>query len=223
MRSLNELFGKSPFEPLVEHARKVHQCVELVRPVAEAIIAGDSEKIRQLQHEMSRTEYEADQLKDKARQTLPHRYFLPVDREDLSNFLRQMDKIADDAEDFAVVATLRVIKMPEAIHADFLALVDKVVQVSEALLSVAERLAALQKEAFVGPDADEVIERMQQVFYMEWESDKLSRKLARNYYSLPNIDPITVILLEKLSQNLRGIADHAENVGKNLRLMVLRK
>jgi len=222
MRNLLALFGSSPFEPLVEHAKKVHECVALVRPIAEAIIAGDEQRLRELQHQMSKTEYEADLLKDKVRAKLPRRYFLPVDRDDLADFLRQMDRVADDAEDFAVVATFRKLSLPAEVHQEFLDLADKVVAVSEALLNVAEHLAQLQKEAFSGPEATDVMEKIQQVCHMEWESDKLSRKLARHYYNM-NADTVTIMLLEKLCRNLTSIADHAENVGKNLRLMILRK
>jgi len=217
------LFGRSPFEPLVDHARKVHACVAMIRPVAEGVLAGDVEKLAQLQHDMSKTEFEADQLKDRVRQSLPKRYFLPVRREDVARFLAEMDKIADAAEDFAVIATLRVLKLPEGLHADFLALVDKVLQVSESLLGVAEHLAELQKESFVGPDADDVLLRIQQVCHMEWESDKLNRRLARRAYGVHDLDPVTLMLLDKLSRALSRLADHAENVGKNLRLMILRR
>ena len=223
MRSLMMLFGSSPFEPLVEHAKKVHQCVALVRPIAEAVLTGDMQRLRELQHEMSKTEYEADLIKDAVRSKLPRRYFLPVDREDLAEFLRQMDRVADDAEDFAVVATFRPLNLPPELHQEFRDLVDKVVQVSEALLDVAEHLGQLQKEAFSGPEAQEVMDKIQQVCHMEWESDKLSRKLARHYYNTPGMDPVAIMLLEKLCRALTSIADHAENVGKSLRLMILRK
>ena len=223
MRNLSGIFGRSPFEPLVEHARKVHECVVLIRLIAEAVLAGDQERLRDLQHQMSKTEYEADLLKDRIRQDLPHRYFLPVNRDDVARFLSQMDKIADDAEDFAVVATLRPIKVPEELRVDFLALVEKVLQVSELLLNVAEHVAQLQKEAFVGPDANDVLGKIKQVCQMEWESDKLSRKLARHFYGMLDLDPVTIMILEKLSRALSGIADHTENVGKNIRLMITRK
>ena len=62
MRNLSTIFGRSPFEPLTEHARKVHECVALVRPIADAIVAGDGERLKQLQHDMSRIEYESDVL-----------------------------------------------------------------------------------------------------------------------------------------------------------------
>ncbi len=223
MRTISGLFGRSPFEPLVEHARKVHDCVKLVRPIAEAVLAGDMDRLTELQHEMSRTEYEADLLKDKVRQHLPSRYFLPVNRDDVARFLSQMDKIADDTEDFAVIATFRVIELPEDFHQDFLALVGKVVEVGDSLLGVAEHLATLQREAFVGPEADDVLAKINQVCQMEWESDKLSRRFARKFFSTEGVTPITIMILEKLCRSLSGIADHAENVGKNLRLMISRK
>ncbi|MCG3177914.1 MAG: hypothetical protein BIFFINMI_00236 [Phycisphaerae bacterium] len=223
MRNLGDLFGQSPFEPLVDHARKVHDCVALIRPIAEAIIAGDMERLAQLQHDVSKTEYEADQVKDTVRQNLPHRYFLPVDREDIARYLSQMDKIADDAENFAVAATFRPLNLPQELHADFLALVDKVLEVSEALLKLAEHLAVLQKEAFSGQGAEEVLKKIATVCHMEWESDKLSRRLARRYYGESGPDAITILLLDKLCRALGGIADHAENVSKSLRLMITRK
>lgn len=223
MQAIDRLFGESPFEHLVEHARKIHGCVALVRPIAEAIIACDAEKLRLLQEQMSKMEYEADLLKDEIRQKLPHRYFLPVNRDDMVGFLRQLDRIGDDAEDFAVVATFRRIEMPADYRPDFLALVDKVVQASESLLNLAEHLAQLQKEAFTGPDAEAVLAKIHQVCLMEWESDVLSRNFARKYYGDAKADAVNLIILEKLCRSLCAIADHAENVGKNLRLMILRK
>ena len=223
MLNLSRLFGRSPFEPLVKHARKVHECVSLIRPVAEGVIARDTERLKELQHEMSRTEYEADQLKDAVRQHLPQRYFLPVNHDDVARFLTAMDKIADGAEDFAVVATLGEIVMSEDLKKGFLDLVEKVIELSETLLGVAEDLAELQKEAFVGPEADEVLLKVQQVCHMEWETDKLGRTFARRYYADMRDDPVSIMLLEKLSLSLGHIADCGENVGKSLRLMIARR
>ena len=223
MGGLLSVFGKSPFEPLVEHAKKVHACVEMVRPIADAILAGNQKRVNDLQYQMSKTEYEADQLKDQIRENLPSRYFLSVDREDMARFLSQMDRIADDAQDFSIVATFRILDIPKEYHAEFIEYVDKVVQVSETLLGVAQKLGELQKESFVGPEADFVLKKIQEVAHMEWESDKLSRKLARHYYGALDMDPITILLIDKLCRALGGIANHAENVGKNLRLMITRR
>lgn len=223
MQTLAGLFGESPFEHLVEHAHKVHECVALLRPVAEAIIAGDLPHLQQLQEQVARTEFEADQVKDHIRAKLPSRLFLPVNREDIINFVRQMDRIGDDVEDFSVIATFRKLDLPAEFHADFLALVEKVVQVSETMLKLAEELALLEKESFGGPAAENMLEKITVVCRMEWESDRLSQNFARRYYSTPNLDPVTIMLLDKLCRSLTSIADHAENVGKNLRLMITRQ
>lgn len=222
MQSLATLFGESPFEHIVTHARKIHECVNLIRPITEALLAGDMVRLAELQGLMSATEFEADKIKDTIRQNLSRRILLPVSREDILTFVRQLDRMGDDAEDYAVVATFRKMELPTELRQDFTGLVDKIIQTSEALLGLAEELARLQKDAFEGSEAERVLLKIQDVCHLEWESDKLSRTLARRYYSLPGIDPLTVMILDKLCRTLTGIADHAENVGKSLRLMILR-
>lgn len=223
MQSLANLFGESPFEHIVEHARKIHECVNLIRPVTEALLVGNMPRLAELQSLMSDTEFEADRIKDDIRQKLTRRIMLPVSREDILSFVRQLDRMGDDAEDFAVVATFRKIELPAELSRDFTGLVDKIIQTSEALLNLAEELARLQKDAFEGSEAERVLAKIHDVCHLEWESDKLSRAFARRYYSLPGIDPLTVMILDKLCRTLTGIADHAENVGKSLRLMIVRQ
>jgi predicted phosphate transport protein (TIGR00153 family) len=223
MEALGKILGESPFGRLVDHSRKIHECVALIRPIADAIIVGDIPLLRELQGRMSRTEYEGDQVKDEIRENLPHAFFLSVNREDILNYMRQLDRMGDDAEDFSVVATFRKLTIPADLQPYFFALVDKVVELSNAMLDLAEHLASLEKRAFEGKEAQGVVKRIQDVCHMEWESDKLSREFARCYYSCDQLDAVTIILLDKLCRCLTGIADHAENVGKNLRLMIVRR
>ena len=102
-RFIADLFGKSPFGPIVEHSKKVHECVELLWPLMEALVQEDHDQIRLLHSKMSRLEYEADLIKHEIRGFITQRSFLPVDRSDLINFLEHQEKIADHAEDFAVI------------------------------------------------------------------------------------------------------------------------
>jgi uncharacterized protein Yka (UPF0111/DUF47 family) len=67
MSIIQELFGKSPFNPLVEHTNKVHQCVEVIRPLMEALVNEDYEEIKRLQDQVSKLEYEADLIKHEVR------------------------------------------------------------------------------------------------------------------------------------------------------------
>ncbi len=60
MSVISDLFGKSPFGPLVEHTKKVHECVKIIKPLVEALISEDYEEINRLQDNVSKIEFEAD-------------------------------------------------------------------------------------------------------------------------------------------------------------------
>ncbi|MHC4489479.1 MAG: DUF47 family protein [Planctomycetota bacterium] len=126
MGILGKFFAPSPFIQLHEHAKKVHECVELIRPLADALLAEDYEKIEELHNLMSRTEHEADQIKTELRDKITKMYFLSVGRLELGQFLAYQDDVADAAEDFAVVLLLRKTKIPEELKPDFLAFVEQV-------------------------------------------------------------------------------------------------
>ncbi len=45
MSIISKLFGKSPFEPLYQHMVKVKECVDLVRPLMDAVLQGEAKKV----------------------------------------------------------------------------------------------------------------------------------------------------------------------------------
>ena len=89
MSLIGKVFGTSPFGPLLEHAKKVHECVKLICPLMEIMANENFEEVRKYQDKISKLEYQADQIKHEIRENLPRRYFLPVAREDLDNYLHQ--------------------------------------------------------------------------------------------------------------------------------------
>jgi predicted phosphate transport protein (TIGR00153 family) len=111
MNIMQDLFGKSPFGPLVEYTEKVHECVEMLKPLMEALVNEAYDEIHKIQDMISRLEYEADNIKHEVREHLPRCYFMPVERVELERFISRQDKIADKAEDFAIIPTLRKTKL----------------------------------------------------------------------------------------------------------------
>ena len=89
MRAIAELFGKSPFGPLVEHTNKVHQTVREVRPLVEAFLDEDYEEVELIYERISKLEHKADVIKREIRNHLPKSLFLPVDRGDMLKFLKE--------------------------------------------------------------------------------------------------------------------------------------
>ncbi len=224
MRILSRFFAPSPFVQLHEHSKKVHECVELLRPLAKALLAEDYEKIEELHNVMSKTEHEADQIKTALRDTITKMYFLSVGRSELSRFLAYQDDVADAAEDFAVVLLLRKTKFPEELKADFTAFVERVISISEQLMNVAEKLSTLAEAAFRGEEVKDVLKAIEKIGEEEWQVDRLERKFARRFYSMEDkIDPITLIFLDKYCKILGGVSNNAEKTAKYLRLIIRKK
>jgi len=223
MRLISELFGKSPFGPLVQHTNKVHECVKLLRPLTEALIGQDYEEVHRLQDRVSKLEYEADEIKHAIREQLPRRFFLPVERADLSAFLHCQDSVADAVEDFAVVLIIRDTEIHPSLSDDFLAFVDQVYHVSETLMAAAEELNMLAETSFGGAEADSVLERISGLGQEEWKSDRMQRALSKRIYSLEReLDPITILFYEKMLRTLSAVANSAENTGELLRAMIVK-
>jgi predicted phosphate transport protein (TIGR00153 family) len=223
MTLIQELFGKSPFGPLVEHTKKVHECVKLVRPLMEALVRQDYEEVHGLQDEVSRLEHEADQLKHEIRGQLPRRYFLPVERNELEHFLRCQDKIADSAEDFAVILMIRKTKIHPSLEKDFFDFVDQVLAVSNMLMDAAEELQNLVETSFGGAEAQSVLDRIEGLGEQEWKADRMQRAISRKMYDLEkDLDPMSIIFYEKILMALSSIANEAENTGDLLREMIIK-
>ncbi len=224
MGIISNIFGKSPFGALLEHTKKVHECVKLVQPLAESILNGEYDKIDDIHNEISKLEHEADTIKTRIRKGLGKSYFLAVERTDLLQFLHTQDAIADTAEDIAVLCALRDTKIPSALCEDFLLYVKLAIETSQELLNAAESMNTLVQSAFGGPEADKVLTEIEALNKKEWEVDKAARHLLQKMFTLEKeMDPVDIIFCMKIFNEIGMLANHAENTGENLALMILRK
>lgn len=224
MRTIHELFGKSPFGPLVEHTRTVHRTVELMRPLLEAYMAGEDERCEELHDKISRREHEADVQKHEIREHLPKSLFLPVDRGDVLHYLKEQDAIADAVEDLAVMLTLRPIETPEALRPAILDFADQVVLTSEELVEAASELGELFEASFGGPEMERVMEMVKDVNDQEWEADKQQRRVTRGLLEEEDgLDAVEVMLWMRILEIIGQVANHAENTGDLLRMMMARR
>jgi len=128
MSIISKLLGKSPFEPLYKHMCKVKKCVDMVRPLMDALVNDDYERIKELAEEIFKAEHKADLVKREIRMRLPKSMFLPVARGDILRFLKEQDNIADSAEDVAVLLSMRKMKFPKGMKKELTELVDKVME-----------------------------------------------------------------------------------------------
>ena len=221
MRTIYQLFARSPFGPLVEHTKRVHETVELVRPLFEAFLAEDWDRTEEIYRQISKLEHKADEVKIEIRNHLPRSLFLPVDRGDVLKYLKEQDAIADAAEDLGVILTLRRTICPEDLKPLVLEMVDQVVRTSELLVQIGTEMDELLESTFGGPEVERVLEQVDDVNRQEWEADKLQWTLARALLSHEeDLDPVSLFMWMHTIEVLGGLADHAENTADLLRLMI---
>ena len=222
MGVLQKYFGTSPFSALAEHTQKVHDCVELLKPLAEAFVVGDHAKIEQLYHEISKTEHEADQVKSEIREQISKVFLLSINRHELLKFVSTQDDIADSAEDFAVILRLRNTSLPPELKDDFQTFVNQVIYVSEQLLGVADDLAILAEVCFEGELAERVLKTIETISEEEWKADELQRTFAEHYYSIEDkLDPTTLVFYDRYCRTLGDVANCAEKCARILRSLII--
>ncbi|MDW7773406.1 MAG: TIGR00153 family protein [Desulfobulbaceae bacterium] len=216
-----DLFGTSPFGPIVEHSKKVHECVELLWPLMEALLQEDYDQIEKLRSRMARAEYEADVIKHEIRSFISRRYFLPVDRGDLVDFVEHVEKIADVAQDFSVILTLRKTRIHPSLHDGFLNYLNQVFQVSGTLLTAAVEFKSLAETSFGGAEAREIMKFTEGLGEEEWKADKMARRLSRAIYALEGeAEILDILFCEKMVIMLGEVANQAENAGDFLKIMI---
>ena len=224
MATITSLFGgHAPFKTLQAHMRVVYKCAQEIVPLAEAILAEDKAKTQLHAKVVFTLESEADLLKHELRINLPRSLFLPVDRRDLLEVLHTQDSIADTAEDIAETLTNRNMTVPDSMKETFIALVRRCVDVVGLAHQIIEEMDELLEVGFRGRVAERVEELAAALNEAENETDKLERKLSKQLFELEEtLHPVTVIFWYRLIEWIGDLADNAEKVGNNVRLIIAR-
>ncbi len=221
MSIISKLFGKSPFEPLYQHMLKVKACVDLVRPLMDAFLKGEEEKVKDVAKKIFKAEHDADIVKKDIRSNLPKSIFLPVARGDILRFLKEQDHIADSAEDLAALLILRKTTVPEELKEKLKNFVDKVLETYEVAMTVSSEIKLLAETSFGGEEAHKVMELIEQIKVKEWEADKAQMTVAKKMFSIEKkLDPVSVMMWMHIFKELGTLANHAENAGDQMRLML---
>lgn len=221
MRTFHQLFARSPFEPLARHGERVYEVLQLLRPITDAFLAEDWDRVRELHKKISRAEHEADEVKQEIRDNLPKSLFLPVDRGDLLRFLREQDGIADAVEDVAVLMNMRRTVLPGPVGEAVSGLVDQILATGDTWLELSQSLPGLQEASFTGPEVDRVLEMAQQLNDLEYGADKKQASLGR--IAVENEEELGAIgffFLMRIANALGRTANKAENTADLLRMML---
>jgi predicted phosphate transport protein (TIGR00153 family) len=199
----------------------VQECVGSVPELIDRLIAGDSPGLERIAREISVLEGRADATKNDLRNKMPVRLFLPVDRRDLLRLIREIDAVANSAEDLGVLLTLRPYEVPEELQPLLREFVDCVMTVVDNAAELVGMMDALLGSSFSGKAAEIAMAKADEIGRLEHQADKVQDRCAKALFRAEDsISPVSIFMWTKVLNKIGSIANHAENIGDQFRLFV---
>lgn len=219
MRTFLNLFGRSPFAPLQAQMQIVADCVHLLLDLFRALEAKDYVNVEKIAARICEHEHQADLAKTDIRNHLPKSLFLPMDRNNLLEILATQDRIADQAEDIAVLTTLHPIFLFDSFSADFKLFLAKNIEAFDEVLKIIQELHDLLESSFAGLEAEKVRSMVNQVALKEHEADLLQRKLLKSFFASENqLTLVTFHLWQRIFESIASISNLSENLANRVRM-----
>lgn len=213
MLTILSLFGRSPFAPLQSHIESVSRCVHKLPELYSAMEQQDEQLLNKIAQEISEQEHNADLIKNDIRNHLPKSLFLPIDRGNLLEILSIQDRIADKAEDVAVVATLKPLTLLPVFKNEFKLFLSKNIETFDEAHLIIKELHELVESSFGGLEAEKVRSMVDHVAYKEHEVDLMQRQLLRCLFQAEK--EMSYIIFNQWQHQIESIAA-ISNLSENL-------
>ncbi len=211
---------KSPFDGLVEHAEKVCTGVNKFKEAVEAYLRRDFSSFDRLSEEVIRIENEADIIKGNTRNHLHKGIFMPVDRGDFLSCLKEQDAIIDACEDAVIWLEFRKSEIESHLKKEIEKYLFKVINIVEELEILVKDVHRLISSISL-KDRKDIKNKIKNIHFEESEIDKMERTLIKNLFSSAK-DMLHFYHLIHVIFLIGSMADHAENVGDRIRVMMAR-
>ncbi len=220
---ISGLFGKSPIKPIQQHMEKAHACATELIPFFTAALANDWDQAAGVQQRIVDLEHDADRIKRDVRLHLPNSLFLPVSRSDLLELLGIQDKIANETKDIAGLMLGRKMQVPASMAAAMEQYLACSVATSAQALTAINELDELLETGFRGREVDMVEGMIKELDRLEHENDQLQISVRAQLFSMEReLPPVDVVFLYKIIDWIGKLANHAQNVGGRLQILIAR-
>ncbi len=220
---ISSLFGKSPIKPIQQHMEKAHACAAELMPFFAATLANDWTAAGAVQQGIVELEHDADRIKREVRLHLPNSLFLPVSRSDLLELLSIQDKIANETKDIAGLMLGRKMQVPASMAASMEQYLLCAVATSAQALTAINELDELLETGFRGREVDMVEGLIKELDRLEHENDLLQVQVRAQLFAMEReLPPVDVVFLYKIIDWIGKLANHAQNVGGRLQILIAR-
>ena len=218
---LANLLVRSPLPQVSTLMEAVEQCVASLPILIDLLIDEDRDGLERVAREVSVLEGQADEAKNELRTRMPVRLFLPVDRRDFLRLVRQIDAVANCAEDVGVLLTLRPYEVPEQLQPLLREFVEAVMATVAGATDLVAMMDELMGSGFAGKAAEIAMAKADEIGRLEHEADKLQDRCAKALFRAEeSMSPVSIFMWTKVLNKIGSIANHAENIGDQFRLFV---
>lgn len=219
--SITNMFAGSPVKPLQKHIKKVHECVKQLQPFFEAVIKKDYKKAATVHKKIDELEVEADDLKHELRIHLPNSLFMPMPRERILDIVTTQDQIANKTKRVTRMISGRKMELPDEIAELMMAYVECCIAASHQAKCVVNELDELVEVGFRGREVSSVKKMIDDLDEVEHKADKLEQQINNTLFAMEkSMDPIDVMFIYRMIQEVGEVADIAQRVGARLELLL---
>lgn len=219
--SILDMFARSPIRPLQQHMAKAYECVELLIPFFEMVLACNWQKAADVQSKISHREHEADEIKRDLRSNLPKSLLLPVSRGDLLSLLKRQESLANIAKDISGLMLGRQMQIPELLTTLFQHYVERSVAAARQAKKAIDELDELLSSGFRGKEVEVVDEMIAHLNDIESETDRIQVQLRAALFDIEkSLQPVNVMFLYQIIKQIGYLANFAEQIGYELQVLL---
>lgn len=213
------MFGRSPYASLRSHVECVFKCVHALSDLFAALERTDFPAIEAQTDKLSEIEKEADIIKNHIRSHLPKGLFLSIDRQSYLDILSIQDKIADTAQDIAILMSLKPLHLLPIFQDEFRLFVHKNIAAFDQAYLIVKELHELIESSFGGIEAAKVSSMVDAVAEIEHEVDLIQRKLLRKLFqSESELSYGSFMLWHRLFEAISSLSNLSENLANRIRM-----
>jgi len=207
-------------QELREYSSRVRQTVELIQSLADALLAEDYAKIQTLHEQMVKIWGEVNQSKLSLYGQIKGMHFHAVGGDAFNQYMACQDHVADSLQGLANLLASRRTAVPIQLREDFRALVAGVVNISRRTMNLADGLLSEAQTACTDAETQNSLDAIRGAIDEKGKTRQREMEFTRHLYNLERqLDPVTVIFLDKCCTTLHEVADNAEHAADHLRLM----
>lgn len=221
VRSVADVFGYSPFGDLHRHAELCGKAVEKLTEQFRYCKERNCEMVLKLEKEIDNLEYQADLIKQEIRAHVTKSLLMPVDRQDLLNFLKMQDQIIDNCEHVTHMISYKLLEVPENIWDLIFELLSRVRETVMEYENLVDHFKGLLESSFSKSEVNKTLDHVPVIEELEHKCDKIQIKIHREIFNSKSDNVLDLILLNEIIVKVGEIANSTARAASIFRTMIL--